>query len=72
MSGKREKKNTPWLVMGAAALCLIGAAVFFLNPETPAPAEPEHSGISIENVEESDVPLGHGLVVSDIGSYTGL
>ena len=72
MSGKREMKKIHWLSIGAAALCLIGAAVFFLKPEEPTPDEPEQPGISIENVEETDVQLSHGLVVSDIGSYTGL
>ena len=72
MHGKREKKQTPWLLIGVTALCLIGAAVFLFGSEDPVPAEPEQPGISIENVDTTDVQLGSGLVVSDIGSYTGL
>ena len=78
MSGKRQKKSNLWLAAAITAACLIAAGIFFLTrgEATPTPGtvpeEPESSDLSVENLETAGVALPEGLVINDIGSYTGL
>lgn len=75
MPRKTKQKNIRWLLIGAVvlvgivALCLSGKPE---EPVTPPVAEEQNTGICIEDVQSAEVSLPHGLVLQDIGSYTGL
>ena len=75
MSRKTKQKNMRWLLIGAAALVGVAALCLLGKPEqSVAPSAPEEqdAGIRIEDVQSAEVSLPHGLVLQDIGSYTGL
>ena len=73
MSRKMKQKNMRWLLIGAAPL----AVALFLwakpgqPPDLPA-EEAQESTIRFEEVQSAEIPLPHGLVLQDIGSYTGM
>ena len=75
MSRKMKQKNMRWLLIGGTALAVAVALCLWAKPGQPPdlPAEEaQESTIRFEEVQSAEIPLPHGLVLQDIGSYTGM
>ena len=75
MHRKSKQKNMRWLLLGAAALVAVAALCLWERGEQPPAAEPaeeQETGVRIEEVQNAEIALPYGLVLQDIGSYTGM
>ena len=70
-----------WLLLGAAVIA--AAVALWLSGKPEQPAQPpqeelrqeepqQEAGVHIEEVQTPELTLSHGLVLQDIGSYTGM